>query len=80
MPKDVVSGAPILTMTGRNELYIGNYRGITEYTDILIRIQTRIGQIRISGRRLKIDYYTNDEMKVTGTLDSVEFTEGRGDY
>ena len=50
---------------------------VIEYTDTLIRVQTRAGQIRIQGKRLRIQYYTNDEMKVTGTLSSLEFTEGR---
>ena len=41
MPKDVVLGVPILTMTGQNEVSVENYRGIIEYTDLLIRIQTK---------------------------------------
>ena len=77
LPKDVVQHAPVLTILGRNELSIENYRGIIEYTDSLIRVQTRTGQIRIQGRQLQIQYYTNDEMKVTGVLSSLEFTEGR---
>lgn len=77
MPKDVVLGAPLLTVTGRNELYIGNYRGIVEYTDLVIRIQTKTGQIKVNGKRLQVEYYTNEEMKVTGLLCSIEFAEGR---
>ena len=34
MPKDVVLGVPILTMTGQNEVSVENYRGIIEYTDL----------------------------------------------
>lgn len=77
LPKDVVEHASILTVLGRNELSVENYRGILEYTDALIRVQTRGGQIRIKGKHLQILYYTNDEMKVTGVLSSLEFTEGR---
>ena len=77
LPKDVVQHASVLTVLGRNELCVENYRGIIEYTDSLIRIQTRTGQIRIQGKQLKIQYYTNDEMKVTGILSSLEFAEGR---
>lgn len=77
LPKDVIQNASVITILGRNELCIENYRGIIEYTDILIRVQTRTGQIRIQGKRLRIQYYTNDEMKVTGALSSLEFTEGR---
>ena len=72
-PKDVVLGAPILTVTGQMELNLMNYRGILEYTDTLIRIQTRIGQIKICGCMLQIEYYTNDEMKVTGTINTIEY-------
>ena len=75
LPKDVIQNASVITILGRNELCIENYRGIIEYTDTLIRVQTRAGQIR--GKRLRIQYYTNDEMKVTGALSSLEFTEGR---
>lgn len=77
MPKDVVFGVPVITILGRNEICIENYRGIIEYTEQLVRVQTKSGQIRLTGKRLKIEYYTNDEMKITGYLESLEFTEGR---
>ena len=77
MPKDVVFGVPVITILGRNEICIENYRGIIEYTEQLVSIQTKSGQIRLTGKRLKIEYYTNDEMKITGCLESLEFTEGR---
>ena len=77
MPKDVVLGASVVTMLGRNEVSIENYRGIIEYTDTLIRVQTKHGQVRLCGKRLQIEYYTNDEMKITGRVISVEFGEGR---
>ena len=77
MPKDVVFGVPVITILGRNEVCIENYRGIIEYTEQLARVQTKSGQIRLTGKRLKIEYYTNDEMKITGYLESLEFTEGR---
>lgn len=77
MPKDVVLGASVITLLGRNEVCIENYRGIIEYTDTLIRVQTKHGQVRLCGKRLQIEYYTNDEMKITGRVISVEFGEGR---
>ena len=77
MPRDVVMGASVITITGRNEICIENYRGILEYTDLLIRVQTKSGQIRLSGKNLQIEYYTNDEMKITGRIVQLEFTDGR---
>ena len=71
LPKDVALGMPVLTVTGQMELCLENYRGIIEYT--LVRIQTKTGQIRITGQRLQVVYYTNDEMKITGRILSIEY-------
>lgn len=73
MPKDVALGAPILTVTGQTELMVENYRGILEYTELMVRVQTKAGQIKITGKRLQIDYYTNDEMKITGRIRQIEY-------
>lgn len=73
LPKDVVLGVPIVTVTGQIEVCIENYRGIIEYTDFLIRIQSKAGQIKITGKRMQIEYYTNDEMKITGRIKSIEY-------
>ncbi len=66
-------GMPVLTVTGQMELCLENYRGMIEYTDTLVRIQTKTGQIRITGQRLQVVYYTNDEMKITGRILSIEY-------
>lgn len=76
IPKDVLLGVPLIRLIGREELYIENYRGILEYTDTKIRIQTKIGQVQLSGRNLEIIYYTNDEMKVSGWIEHLEFYQG----
>ncbi len=77
MPKDVVLGAAVITILGGREVCIENYRGIIEYTDTLVRVQTKEGQIRLTGRRLQIEYYTNDEMKITGAIHDLELISGR---
>ena len=76
LPKDVVLGIPVLNILGQNEAYIENYRGILEYTDKLIRIQTKLGKIHVLGRGLQIQYYNNDEMKITGHIMTIEYYEG----
>ena len=73
MPKDVVLGASVITILGSGDMCIENYRGIIEYTDTMIRVKTKKNQIRLVGKHLQIEYYTNDEMKITGCICSVEF-------
>lgn len=76
VPKDVLLGAPLITVTGQSEACVENYRGILEYTDKLIRIQTKLGKIHVVGRNLQIEFYTNDEMKIVGHIMTIEFHEG----
>lgn len=73
LPKDLMLGAAIVTVTGRQEVLIANYKGILEYKDSFIRIQTQNCRIVISGSHLAIEYYTNEEMKITGFIDRVQY-------
>lgn len=77
IPKDVLFGVPIMRLIGSEEFYIENYRGILEYTENVIRIQTKIGQIVLKGKKLEIISYTNDEMKVIGDIELLECPSGR---
>lgn len=73
LPKDLMLGAAVLTVTGRREAFITNYKGILEYEDSFIRIQTKTCRIVISGAHLAIDYYTNEEMKITGYIEAIQY-------
>ena len=73
LPKDLMLGAAILTDTGRREILIENYRGILTYEDSFIKIQTKNCRILISGMHLAIVYYTNEEMKITGLIQSIQY-------
>ena len=73
LPKDLMLGAAIVTVTGRREVLISNYKGILEYEDSFIRVQTKNCRILISGSHLAIDYYTNEEMKITGFIESIGY-------
>lgn len=71
LPKDLMYGAVIVTVTGKTEVLIENYKGIIEYTCEKIRLQTKHCQVEIRGKRLLIEYYTNDEMKITGIVGKI---------
>ncbi len=76
IPKDVTQGLPYLSIHGNSEIYIENYIGIMEYTREIIRIQTKIGRIQITGKCLHIEYYSNDEMKIKGYISKIELQTG----
>ena len=68
LPRDLFFGSVILTVTGQE-----NYKGILEYTRESIRLQTKTCRLFLSGKNLKIVYYTNDEMKITGFLEQITY-------
>ena len=75
LPSDILAGAPLLSLVGRRQLLIENYKGIIEYTEEKIRVQTKIGRIHVEGARLNIAYYSMEDMKITGYITKVEFCE-----
>ena len=62
IPKDLMYGAVLVSITGRQEILIENYRGILEYTKSHISLQTKTCRLVIHGKDLNISYYTNEEM------------------
>lgn len=73
MPKDLVYGDVLIQVTGRHEVFIENYKNIIEYTDGSIKLKTKSGKLLITGKRLRIEYYTGDEMKITGYLSDFKY-------
>ncbi len=73
LPKDVCLGALRVTLTGDTEAWIENYRGILEYTDQSILLQGKTCQVCFEGNRLSIDYYTNEDMKISGCITAVRY-------
>lgn len=72
MPKEICSNEPKLTTIGFEELIIENYKGILEYEDYYIRINTFIGIININGFNLTLKKMTEDDLKVLGKIESID--------
>lgn len=73
LPKDICMGALRVTMTGNAEAWIENYRGILEYTETMILLQAKTCQVCFEGTRLSVDYYTNEDMKISGCIQAVKY-------
>ena len=73
LPKDTMLGASIVTLTGNREAFIENYKGILEYTKELIVLQGKNSKICFEGRQLAIEYYTNEDMKISGSIEAVRY-------
>lgn len=73
LPKDSMLGASIVTITGNSDVFVENYKGIMEYSEELILLQGKNCKIELKGKRLNIVYYTNEDMKISGRLESIRY-------
>lgn len=73
LPKDSLLGASIVTITGNEDVFVENYKGIIEYTSQVILLQGKTCKIKICGKRLNIVYYTNEDMKISGCVEAVHY-------
>ena len=79
IPTEVISNVPKITVTGFDEVLIENFKGILEYEDYFARISTSIGIININGFNLKLNQMTDDDILVSGRIESLDF-ETKKDY
>ncbi len=73
LPKDSLLGDCIVTLTGNTEVFIENYKGILQYSSELILLQGKHCKIELTGKRLNIVYYTNEDMKICGLIEQVRY-------
>lgn len=68
---DLDGGETKISLTGSGEAVVENYKGILQYTDSEILIQSLRGKVLLCGRNLEIVWYTSLEMKITGVISSI---------
>lgn len=72
LPKEVTLNIPILKVTGKNDIYIENHRGIIEYSSEILRINSEIGIIKIIGKNLYIKEINKEEIFIVGEVSIIE--------
>jgi sporulation protein YqfC len=73
IPKDILAGASLMHITGQYELYIENYKNIIEYNEQCVKLQGKTCKIYITGKNLHIDYFNNEDMKISGRIKNIEY-------
>lgn len=73
IPVELSTNNPKITIVGFERVLIENYKGILEYQDYFVRLNTYIGIININGFNLNLEEMTSDDLLVTGKIDSIDF-------
>ena len=72
IPKEVYSNIPHIILTGFEEMTVENNKGILEYDDYFIKIDTDIGIVNIHGLNLNLEKMTEDNLKINGKIENIE--------
>jgi len=73
LPQDIIHGDIRITVMGNREIWIENYKGLLEYTGTSIVLQAKTCKLQVEGKCLNIDYYTNEDMKISGRLTCLKY-------
>ncbi len=71
-PKDITMDFPKMTVFANSELTVENFKGIIEYSDKLIRLNTKTHILKIEGENLAIKYITKDDVMICGRVCKTE--------
>lgn len=72
MPRELDKRQTKVTIISFDEILIENYKGIMEYEEFFVKINTEIGVININGFNLNLEQMTNEDVLVKGVINSID--------
>lgn len=72
LPSDIAYSACTITVHGNKEAFIENFESIIEFDSEIVKIKTKKEIIMINGSKLSIEYFNDEEIKLTGVISKVE--------
>ncbi|PKM83068.1 MAG: sporulation protein YqfC [Firmicutes bacterium HGW-Firmicutes-14] len=74
IPRDLMMDLPKIVLLGDVQVVIENHRGIVVYTSELVKVNTTLGELEITGLDLSLKNILPDELMLEGKIKSVAFT------
>ena len=71
-PQEICTDIPKITIIGFTEILIENYKGILEYDEVYVKVNTFDGIVNINGNNLKLEKMTEDDLRIIGKIDSID--------
>ena len=75
MPRELTTNDPKITIVSFNEMLIENYKGVLEYEEYLVRVNTYMGVVNINGFNLNLNQISSEDIMITGKISSIEIEE-----
>ncbi len=70
IPRELLKGYSRVTVIGKEEVWIENYKSILEYDDNMIRLSNNIC---IYGQNLSVQEITSEDILIVGQINRLEF-------
>ena len=68
LPKEVTLDYPKITLMGDEGLTVENHKGLIEFSQTVIRLNTKIYILKVSGENLDIKNISEDEIEIFGRI------------
>ena len=79
LPGEQLPGEVLVEILGKNRVLIEHHRGVREYGPERIGVTVKYGVVQISGSCLRLRCMTDEQLVITGCIDTVELLgKGRG--
>jgi sporulation protein YqfC len=72
-----LTGNTVVEIAGTGRVLVENHRGVTQYSDEMIGVRVKYGQVCVCGSRLKLAQMTCSRLVICGCIDSVTLEKGR---
>ena len=73
LPKEIILDMAKTTVLGSRQVSIENHKGIIEYDEKIVRINTGNGIVKIEGNSLIIKYVLQEEIIIEGDILAIIF-------
>jgi sporulation protein YqfC len=73
LPPDLFGNRPKVTAVGRGEVLIENFKGIMDFEEGMVRINTNNGVIKITGSGITIREITSEAIIIGGKISNIDY-------
>ena len=71
MPKEVTLNYPKITVMGEESVCVENHKGLIELSQTVIRLNTSMYLLKITGENLDIKSITGDDIEISGKITGI---------
>lgn len=73
VPKDVIAGQALISLTGNHKIRVNNYHSVKEYSAERIKLSLGKTDFLILGRGLLIEVLRKEEIEILGDITDLSF-------